>query len=87
MKYVWEFRQAVKTTCYKEYSCYNYKVKPVFYSSLKKIRNKVKEVIESGKIKSANNWIKEDWSRDKSSCSVINSGGWEIFCWHKIEVK
>lgn len=86
MKYVWSVRQGIPNRI-EGYTTAHYKVKSVLYSSLRKIRNRVKEAIESGEIKSHNNWTQEHWNEDKTSCTVINSGGCSIFTFHKIEVK
>jgi len=87
-KHIWKLTKA-GITIHNEYElqcvCGKKKAESVFYSSLKKCRDIVKKTIESGEIRSHNNWTEEQWTGN-DYCIVINSGACGIFSFRKIYV-
>ncbi len=83
--YIWKVVKAGKTTCYKEWnlSCISSTIE--YYSNLRKVKAKIKKIVKMEKM-SKDNWTEEQWIT-KDYCTVINSGGREIFSIQKIYVK
>jgi hypothetical protein len=82
-RYAWILRKAGLSCCHKEYELYGIDASYAYYSSLKKCREEVKKVVESGEIGSYENWTAEKW-QSKNYCVVINSGGCGIFAIKRI---
>jgi len=84
--YIWKLTRAGYNKYHKEYSLGSIDAESRYYSSLRKMRKIVKDMIRSGEISSHNNWTQENWDSIKSCCVVINSGGCPIFSFTKIIV-
>ena len=89
-KYIWKFTQAGRTSCYKEFSlhqhCGDKKSKSVHLSSLRKCRQRAKELVGTKDYPSSNNWLEEHWNGEGDYCVVLNSGANEFFSFKRIEV-
>lgn len=88
-QYIWKFTQAGRTVCHNEFclqqSTGKKRAKSIHLSSLRKCRQKAKELVGTEDYPSHNNWIEEKWYND-DYCVVINSGANTFFSFSRIEV-